>query len=303
MDPQSRGHQADLLISRIGARQHGVVAWGQLVAAGVTPTMIRFRVRSGRLHVVHRGVYSLTPVITERGRQQAALLACGPGAVLSHRSAGDIWRLLEYPGAARPWVTVAPSRSAGRPGIEIVRARVGAADIRTREGLRVTSPPRTVLDLSRHLNQEELENLVAESCYRGLASERELRDQIERYPRRPGNRAVRQVLALDGGPQRTRSAAERALLRLLREDGMRGFEVNAKVQGREVDFLWRAQSFAVEVDGWDGHKSRVAFERDRAKWSFLRSAGLDVMPVGAQRLKREPIAILKEIRSALSARG
>ena len=89
------------------------------------------------------------------------------------------------------------------------------------------------------------------------------------------------------------------MLKVLREGGVSGFETNAKVHGREVDFLWRDSNLAVEVDGWDAHKSRVAFEQDRAKWSYLKSVGTDVMPIGAQRLKRQPESALSEILSLL----
>jgi very-short-patch-repair endonuclease len=163
----------------------------------------------------------------------------------------------------------------------------------------VTSPPRTVVDLARDLDDYMVEHVVAEACYRGLASERELELQLERYPKRPGNKAVRWALGLEGGPKRTKSGGERALLKLLRESGIGGFDTNADVCGKEVDFLWRDRRFAVELDGWDGHKSRVAFERDRAKWAYLRTKGVDVMPVGGQRLKRDPDAIACEIRAAL----
>jgi very-short-patch-repair endonuclease len=87
--------------------------------------------------------------------------------------------------------------------------------------------------------------------------------------------------------------------RRLREGGVSGVETHAKVHGREVDFLWRDSNLAVEVDGWDAHKSRAAFERDRAKWAYLKSLGTDVMPIGAQRLKRQPESVLGEILSLL----
>lgn len=229
----------------------------------------------------------------------AALLACGPDSVLSHRSAGAVWRLLAYPEAARPWVTVPPGRSETRPKIEIVRARLDRRDARAKERLRVTSPPRTVVDLARGLDDYMVEHVIADASFRGLASERELAEQLARCPNRRGNRAVRWALGLERGPRRTRSGGERALLRLLRESGIEGFETNAVIHGREVDFLWRDRNFGVEIDGWDGHKGRIAFERDRAKWAHLKSLGVDVMPVGAQRLDREPAAVVIEIRSVL----
>ena len=154
----------------------------------------------------------------------AALLACGAGAILSHRSAAAIWDLPPYPASAQLCVTVPPGRSATRPGIRIHRANVPRADLRRREGMALTSPPRTILDLASELGLENLERLVAEADYRRLASGGELGEQLERNPHRRGNAALRSVLDLPGGPRRTRSPAERRMLRLLRRAGVAGYE-------------------------------------------------------------------------------
>jgi len=113
------------------------------------------------------------------------------------------------------------------------------------------------------LGEEELEWTVAEAAYRKLASDAELRAQIERNEGRRGVAKLRRVLDLPGGPRRTRSPAERQMLRLLRRAGISGFETNARLHGYEVDLLWREEGLAVEVDGYDAHSGRVAFERDR----------------------------------------
>lgn len=262
--------------------------------------MIRTRVAAGRLHVLHRGVYSLSPAISERARQWAALLACGPRSVLSHRSAGSIWGILSYPASARAWITVPSQRETARPGIEVRRAKLLRRDVRRRDGLRVTSPPRTVVDLARLLDEELLEHVVAEASFLRLASEAELARQLDRYPNRAGNAAVRRVLGLPGGPQRTRSPGERALLRLLRANGFEGFEANARICGYDVDFLWRELAFAVELDGWDGHKSRTAFERDRLKLARLRAGGISVMPVTGRQLQRDETGVVHRLRAALA---
>lgn len=131
----------------------------------------------------------------------------------------------------------------------------------------------------------------------------ELLDQLERNPRRRGAGALRAVLGLPGGPRRTRSPAERDLLRLLREDGITGFEVNQRVHGYEVDFFWPRLAFAIELDGYDGHKGRAAFERDRLKWATLRSTGVDVMPLTPRRVRDAPDTSLSLIREALRRAG
>lgn len=263
MKPQLHIRCADRTIGTIASQQFGVVARRQLLQAGVSPQQIKARLRNGRLLQVHRGIYLVGHgARAARAHETAALLACGPKAVLSHRSAAALWDLLPYPPAAPVCITLPVERSARRAGIVIHRAALTRADVRRRHGLLVTSPPRTVLDLAGETKRsgrpgaalaparlDELELLVAEAQFRRLAREHELREQLERNPNKPGTIALRAVLAIPGGPRRTRSPGERAMLRLLRERAITGYEVNVKIGGYEVDFLWRDLSFALEVDG------------------------------------------------------
>jgi very-short-patch-repair endonuclease len=241
-------------------------------------------------------------VAPEHANEMAALLAYRLEATLSHRSAAALWGLLPYPASAPAWVTVAPERSATRPRIKACRARLEPCDIRRRERMALTSPPRTILDMAAlRSDPYELERLVAEAHFRHLASEAELRAQLERNPRRRGVRALRRVLDLPGGPQRTRSPAEGALLRLLRERRIEGFEANAKVAGYEVDFYFADARLAVEVDGFDAHSGRVAFERDRLKAATLGAAGITVMPVTGRQVRSDPDGVVGRLVAALGA--
>lgn len=242
---------------------------------------IETRLRDGRLVPLHRGVYLVGAVASEHAHAQAALLACGADSVLSHRSAASIWGLWAYPARAFPWVTV--PREINRERIVLRRAPLTPQDTRRKHGLSVVSPPRAVLDCAAIAEDiYELESLVAEAHFRRLAREPELRDQLARNSGRPGVRALRQVLDLDGGPQRTRSGGERWFLRLLREHGIGGFEANGKIFGWEVDFLWREEGLCFELDGWDGHSSRPAFEKDRRKWADLKVRGLTVIALATR---------------------
>jgi very-short-patch-repair endonuclease len=267
----------------------------------VTANQIQWRLRNGRLHEIHRGVYlvghSVPPPLAV---EQAALLACGSRAVLSHRSAANLWNLLPYPVSAPAWVTVAPERSAARPRIQIRRAPVPPRDIRQRHGLRLTSPPRTILDLCPLLIDEELESVLAEASYRQLASESELRAQIEGNEGKRGVAGLRRVLDLPGGPQRTRSPAERKMLRLLRRSGIKGYEMNGRIHGYEVDVLWRTAGVAVEVDGWDAHSGRVAFERDRLKAATLIANGLTVIPITGRQIQADPEGVIGRLLRVLA---
>ena len=299
MGAQTHAHPADLEIARVARRQHGVVARWQLLDAGLTRKTIAVRLAGSRLSELHRGVYLAGSVAPAHAHEMAALLAYRLKATLSHRSATALWNLLPYPISATVWVTIPSERTATRPRIKAIRSPLLRDDIRRRHGMPLTSPARTILDMSSLLGAYELERLVAEAQYRRLVSEDELRDQTSRHPRRNGVSILKAVLDLPGGPRRTRSNGERAMLRLLRATQIKGLETNARIAGYEVDFLWRAHRFAVELDGYDGHSSRVAFERDRLKWARLQARGIQVMPITGRQLRDDPDGVLERLLAAL----
>jgi very-short-patch-repair endonuclease len=301
MSGESLTRSAERIIVRLARRQHGVVARWQLLEAGVTRDQIDWRLRNGRLHEIHRGVYLVGHTVPPPlAIEQAALLACGEKSVLSHRSAANLWSLLSYPASAPAWVTVPPGRDARRPRIKIKRAMLLRRDVRSRHGLRLTGPPRTILDLALLLEKEELESVVAEAEFRGLASVAELRAQLEGNEGKRGVAKLRHVLGLPGGPKRTKSGGERAMLRLLRRAGISGFETNAWIHGYEVDFLWRDLGVVMELDGWDGHSGRIAFERDRLKVAKLLACGLAVIPVTGRQLLDDADGVVKRLDQALA---
>jgi len=304
--PQSQS--TDSLIAALAVRHFGVVARWELLAAGVTRNQIDWRLRTGRMREIYRGVYLVGAVAPPMAYEQAALLAFRNKGTLSHSTATNLWRLSWRPGSSPPsppsipvWVTLPPGRGAQRPGIRIHRAELDHGDIRDRQGLAVTSPPRTVLDMSALLNEEDLEQLVAEAHFRRLSSEAELQDQLARNPRKRGTAKLRTVLGLPGGPQRTRSAVERWMLSLLRDSGLTGFKMNRKLHGFEVDVVWPDLRFAIEIDGWDAHSGRTAFERDHLKRATLTAHGITVMPVTGRQVRDDPRGVIDRIVKALAA--
>lgn len=304
MHAQLSAQSPDALIRSLAARQNGIVHRERLLAAGLTKMQIETRLADGRLVALHRGVYLVGAVPSEHAYAQAALFACGRGAVLNHRSAAAIWRLWPYPPTAHPWVTVPAAKRLLRPRIVIRRAPLESRDVRHRHRMPVVSPPRAVLDCSTLFDDDyELEALVADAAFRHLAFENELRDQVQRNPGRPGVASLRRVLDLEGGPRRTRSKGERWFLRLLRKHRIGGYEVNEKIHGKEVDFLWRDHSFCVELDGWDGHSSRIAFERDRLKWAHLQANGVDVMPLAVRQVQHDEEGTIRRLRATLARKG
>lgn len=296
---------ADQVIAAIATRQHGIVSRAQLRSAGLDRHSIDRRIRGGRLHPVHRGIYAVGHRAMAGGsREMAALLACGPRALISHRSAAVLQQLLPYPANPGPVdVTVVGRQRTRRRGIRA--HRVGSLqrrDVRVVDGIRVTSAARTLLDLATVLPPSLLERAIAEAQVRGIARKRDLVDQLERNRGRRGTRALRQLLDLAGGPAFTRSAAERRLLRLVRAAELPTPEVNARVGGFEVDFVWRDQRLVVEIDGFTYHASRAAFERDRQRDSILAARGYTVIRVTWRQLVDAPEAVVARLATALAAR-
>lgn len=197
MAAQSDTQRAD---EALAGRQHGVVARWQLLDAGLSRHQIAVRLAAGCLHELHDGVYLAGHTIAPPlAREQAALLATGPQAVLSHASAAALWNILPRPAPMPVCVTLPYGRTDVRHAIEVHRAPLEPEDVHRRKGLAVTRPPRTILDLAAATDLDELEQIVAEAAYRRLASERELRDQLARHPSKPGGAKLRRMLSLPLG--------------------------------------------------------------------------------------------------------
>jgi very-short-patch-repair endonuclease len=196
-------------------------------------------------------------------------------------------------------ITVVRRNPRAREGLRVhVVRRLDRRDIRVREGVPLTAPARTLLDLAAAIPVRDLERAVNEAQIRRLARPRQLLDVLERSRRRRGARALRELLDVD--PAFTRSEAERRLLRLLRAAGIPPTDVNVRIGRHEVDFLWREQRLVVEVDGYAFHSSRAAFERDRLRDAELQTAGYRVMRVTWRHLVEEPEAVIARVAQALA---
>jgi very-short-patch-repair endonuclease len=255
------------------------------MVAGVNKGEIEARLRTGRLHLLHRGVYAVGhKAVGEKGRAMAAVLACGPGAVLSHQSAGALWEIRP------PWrgpVHVTAARSKRRRGIVVHRARSLNGDQITRHhGIPVTSPARTLVDLADVLPQRTLERALAEAQVRKLIP----RGSI---PTAPGRRTV----ARDTAP--TRSELEIRFRAFLRTEDLPEPLVNEHVLGYEVDFHWPEARLVVELDGYAFHGTRQAFEEDRARDAELQAAGWRVIRVTDRALGR-PGRVAAQMRRLLT---
>jgi very-short-patch-repair endonuclease/predicted transcriptional regulator of viral defense system len=267
-------------LARLAANQHGVVSFGQLLSIGLGADATQKRVRRGRLHRVHRGVFAVGHAkLTNEGKWIAAVLACGEPAVLSHRAAAALWMLLS-PGSGSVDVTV-PGNGGRRqrPGIRLHRSTTLTQPQTTRRAnIPVTTPARTLLDLRSCATKEEL----------GRA-----RRQAEVLGYR-----------LDGAaeiePDLTRSELERRFLRLCASAALPSPEVNARVGSQLVDFLWRRSGLIAETDGYRYHRGRANFEHDRAREAKLAVAGYEVLRFTWRQIVNDGDDVVSALRARLT---
>jgi predicted transcriptional regulator of viral defense system/very-short-patch-repair endonuclease len=271
----------DLRVAELAARQWGVVCIAQLRALGLRKDAVQRRVRAGRLHRVHHGVYAVGhTVLRPEGRRLAAVLACGEGAVLSHRSAAAHWGLLTT-SAARIDVTVPQAARAGNAKIRLHRSHsLIARDTDTHQGIPITSVARTLLDLAATVRPDRLERALAQAEHLELYDHRAIADLLARANGHRGTRALAEATALD--PKLTKSEWEVRMLRLIRTAALPGPLVNLPLDAPDYgecrpDFHWPSHRLIVETDGWRTHRTRAAFESDRAKDAALTAAGYRVV--------------------------
>lgn len=280
-----------------------MITYLQLLGAGYTRSGISRAVRSGRLHRLHRGVYAVGHAqLAPLARELAALLAVGPFAWLSNYSAAALWNMAD----ALPAAVDVCVRGAARPdraGLRIHSTScLDPADVTTKHGLPVTRPARTLIDIAGKESPRHFGWILEQARSGKLVSDASLRDAVGRAPRGHGSAVVHAHLREVADPAFTRSGGERRLLELLRAARLPEPRVNAHVEGWEVDFWWPEKRFAIEFDGWDGHRSRAAFERDSVKQSQLAAVGIQLARVTGRRLRDEPYAVIAETAAALGTK-
>jgi predicted transcriptional regulator of viral defense system len=283
----------DRLIAELADRQHGVVATWQLVAMGLTHDDIRYRARIGRLHRIHRGVYAVGyRTLTPKGHRMAAVLAHGPDAVLSHRSAAAHWEI--GPGSWKFDVTT-PHSKRNRKGMRTHTALLDPDEMTFRDGIPVTSVARTILDLAAVLRHDALTRLVENADRRELFDLKALDRVIARRPRAAGIARLRAVLAAYRGTADTRSGLERSFRALIARAGLPEPQYNVLVAGLTVDVYWPEWRLVVELDGRPYHSSPRALESDRLRDATLQKHDLRVLRVTDQRFTDDPDGVLADI--------
>jgi len=277
-------------------RQHGVVTSAQLRELGFSAQAIAHRVRRGRLHRVHRGVYAVgSPEITQQGRWMAAVLSCGEGAVLSHGSAAALWGMRRVRNSPLE-VSVPRDRRPRRPGVKVHRTSfVAAVDVAHHDRIPVTSPARTLIDLATCLDAGQLERAVNEADRLGLVDPERLRAAVGKRGNVRGAPALRKLL--DRLTFRlTDSELEREFLRIVRLAELPMPDTGVRVSGFKVDFFWPTLGLVVETDGLRYHRTPAQQARDRRRDQAHARAGLTPLRFTHAQIHFEAREVVRTLR-------
>lgn len=294
----------DRVIERFAARQHGVVARRQLLDAGIASSTVDDRIASGHLVPLHRGVYAVGHrSLRSDGWWMAAVLAVGPGAVLSHRDAAQLHGLGTFGG-----VRIDVSTAAGRRGTNRIRVHarrlLDADDVTTVAGIPTTTVARTLVDLAEVVTHERLAKACSEAERQRTLDVTGIEETLKRRRGRrgPATSTMRAALAeLESrGVTLTRSRLEDRLLPLLDAHGLPRPATNVYVDGCEADAVWHGQRLIVEMDGWAWHNTRRAFQRDRDKTNLWTGRGWTVLRFTHDDVTRRPRETAAAIAAQLS---
>jgi very-short-patch-repair endonuclease len=283
--------------------QHGVVSRDQLLVVGYKRHAIDHRIRTGRLHPLHRGIYVVgRPHVTEHGRWMAGVLACGDGAVISHSSAAALWRMGPEDRGVAELSLPSPFQRC-RPGLRIHRRpSLDPRATTTEYGIPVTTPVQTLIDMALRLDRPGIERMINEADKYNVA-----------HP--PGLRRALEVRAGEAGAAKLRLVLDRRTFRLTKEELERRFLPLARKAGLpvpltgqwvnefEVDFYWPDLGLVVETDGLRYHRTPAEQARDRLRDQTHTAAGLIPLRFTHEQVRYEPehvLAILAQTASRLA---
>lgn len=277
--------------------QQGVFSLDQLCALGLTSSAVRNRATAGRLHRIHHGVYSLVPreLLKREGLYMAAVLACGPGAALSHRSAARLHELRNY-GYYRIEVTVPRRSRRSHDGVLVhCSTTLSEADVTEVNHIPVATVARTLFDLGDVVNQRQLERAFDQAEIAEALDLNAINDQLARNPTRPAAKKVRAVLAEHYiGQTPTWNENEELFLSITRSLGLPDPDTNQFIvlddggPAIRVDFVWRDRKVVVEADSRKWHSSRQRVEIDRQRDQRLTAAGWTVIRTTWRQMKNRP---------------
>jgi very-short-patch-repair endonuclease len=283
-------------LAGLARRQWGVVTRAQLLEAGLRDRGISDWVRDGRLHRLYRGIYAYGhDRLRVEGRWLAAVMACGPGAVLSHRDAAHLWELRQSNSGLLDVTVPSQNGRIRRAGIRVHRSgRISAEEVTERSGIPVTTVARTLLDLADVLAPQALRRAVTEAEYRDLFDLTAINAVVQANP---GRRRRKLMTAAVGKRHRTRSPLEDRFLAFKARWGVEEPESGVWIEDYEVDFLWTRVGLVVELDGVAAHGTRRAVNADRLRDRVLWRRGIRTMRLTSEALD-DPEAVLTDLVQA-----
>jgi putative AbiEi antitoxin of type IV toxin-antitoxin system len=290
-------------LAALAARQHGVVSIRQLSGPlGYSESSVSRAVAAGTLHRLHRGVFAVGHTnLSSHGECLAAVLGCGPKALLSHGSAAWLLGLTRY--GPKPINVTSPIRRRPRLPLHLHHARhLTTADRALEEGIPTTAVPRTLLDLAAGLRPDQLQRILERAEELELFELPRVEELLDRTWGHHGWGRLRRAIALYRPPPFTRSQLERRFFDAVLASGLPRPATNFVEAGFELDVYWPEYRFAVELDVYATHGTHHAFERDRLRQEDLKLAGIEMTRVTDVRFDREPGAVLARVTRLLEDR-
>ena len=299
----AKTRKLEAALTTLAGRQHASVTREQLLALGFTRHQIAHRIAIGMLVPVHPGVYLVGHATAPLAHEAAAVLACRPRAFLSHLTAA---RLLRIP-APDPVAIDVTVVGRWRRSLDGVRVRaitnLRSAELRRYEGIPISSPSLTLLDLAGAAAQNVLVAALNEARVQRLMTDDELRATLAAHPKRRGARALSGLLESERGPNVTRSVAERRALRVMRAHGIEPDASDVQIGPYRADFLFARERLVVEIDGYRYHATPKRFFGDRRRTAYFASRGFQLFPLTWDDLGPGALDAMANLRRTLDLRG
>lgn len=293
----------DRVIAELADCSHGVVATRDLLAAGVSATAIKRRARDGRLTRLHRGVYAVGHAeLPRQGRWMAAVLACGPEGVLGIHDAAALHDL-RLSARSSIDVIVPGVRRRSTKAITVHRHRLALDEITILDGIPVTTVARTLLDLAGAIGSTAMRRAYERAEELRKLDCRQVDAVLGRANGHRGSGALRALLGYDPTPAiNALSELERMFCDLVHEAGLPAPLTNVLVDGYLVDAYWPRARLVVELQGYEHHHRREAFERDHAKQADLKAAGFEVLVFTYRQVVEQPERVAEVVGTILARR-
>jgi hypothetical protein len=285
-------------IARLAGARRGLVTRVQLLDAGITEGEVKSRLRNGMLLREYPGVYRVGHrAVSLEADYLAAVLACGPGALLRGAAAGHLLGIIKGRPPAPEVVTPTERDIAG---VRTVRARHGMPEAATWRGIPITTVARTLVDLAATLSLDDLARACHEAGVLHRTTPREVDVVLAGVPNAPGAGRLRVVLR--GEAPVTLSALERRFLAVLRAAGLELPETNRLAGSQRVDCRWPRHRLTVELDSYRFHNSRYAWEQDRRREREARARGDEFRRYTHGDVFDGPAPMLAELDALLGSR-